>query len=364
MPCSTWTRARAAPSIQSMVRPWARRSSSARDVEVADEVGGAGDDEEQVFEQAAEGAEEVDGFLLAVGAGAVGFGGVEELGVVGIAEGGAEEDEGVVAAGEVDGEVDGEGAADGSFGEAGGEGAVVGLELGAALGEEGLELGGGDGAEAVNDGAGADGGEQLLGVFGEQDEGGVVGRLFEDFEEAVGGLFHEGRGGEDGEGAPGLDGRAVVGDVDDLADLAELDEQLRRVGRDDEDVGVGLDEDAGFFFVGFAEVVAGGDGLGDEVVEIGGVGDAGAVAAVAAEVGEAVGLGGLEAVDGLGEHEGEGVFACAAGAGEDERVGKALGADGFAEVGDGGGVAEEILEAHGMRIEHSKAAFSFLHFSF
>ncbi len=53
------------------------------EVEVADEGGGSGDDEEQIFNEAAEGAEEVDGFLLAVGAGAVGFGGVEELGIVG-----------------------------------------------------------------------------------------------------------------------------------------------------------------------------------------------------------------------------------------------------------------------------------------
>ena len=38
----------------------------------------------------------------------------------------------------------------------------------------------------------------------------------------------------------------------------------------------------------------------------------------------------------------------------------------LAEVGDGGGVAEEFLEAHGKRIEHLKAAFSFqlLAFSF
>ena len=179
-----------------------------------------------------------------------------------------------------------------------------------------------------------------------------VGWLLEDFEQAVGGFFHERRRGEDGKRASGFDRRTVVGDVNDLADLAELDEQLRRIGRHDEDVGMGLDEDAGLLFVGFAEVVAGVDGLGDQLVEIGGVGDAGAVAADAAEVGEAVGLGRLEAVDGLGEHEGEGVFACAAGAGQDEGVRETLGADGFAEMRDRGGVAEEVLEAHGMRIVH------------
>jgi hypothetical protein len=58
--------------------------------------------------------------------------------------------------------------------------------------------------------------------------------------------------------------------VDDLADLAELDEQLRRVRRNDEQVGVGLDEDAGFALVGFAQVLAGPDGFGDKGFEVGG----------------------------------------------------------------------------------------------
>ena len=73
------------------------------EVEVADELRRAGVDEEQVFKQAAQGAKEIDGLFLAVGAGAVAFSGVEELGIVGIAEGGAQQDEGILAAGQVDG---------------------------------------------------------------------------------------------------------------------------------------------------------------------------------------------------------------------------------------------------------------------
>ena len=125
----------------------------------------------------------------------------------------------------------------------------------------------------------------------------------------------------------------------DLADLAELDEELWGVGGNDENVGVSLDEDARFFFVGFAEVVAGGDGFGNAIVEVGGVADAGAVAALAAEVGETVRFSGVKAVHGLGQHEGQRVFPCAARAGQDERVGKAARAHGFAEVGDGGRIA-------------------------
>ena len=53
------------------------------EVGVADEFGGAGVEEEQVFEEEREGAEEGGGFLLAFGSGAVGFGHLEEGGVVG-----------------------------------------------------------------------------------------------------------------------------------------------------------------------------------------------------------------------------------------------------------------------------------------
>ena len=75
-------------------------------------------------------------------------------------------------------------------------------------------------------------------------------------------------------GAFGFDGRPVVGDVNGLADLAELDHELRRVGRNDEHVRVGLDEDARLALVGFAQIVAGVDGLVDELFEVGGGGDA------------------------------------------------------------------------------------------
>ena len=161
------------------------------EVEVADEMRRAGDEEEQVFKEAAECAEEVDGLFLAVGAAAIGFRGVEEGGVVGlpprgrrpireVAEGGSEQNEGILAAQEVDAKVDVEGAADSAFGEAGGEGAIGRLELGAAQGEQGFKVGGGECAKAVKDGAGTDGGQQLLRVFSEEDERGVRRRLFED----------------------------------------------------------------------------------------------------------------------------------------------------------------------------------------
>ena len=118
--------------------------------------------------------------------------------------------------------------------------------------------------------------------------------------------------------------------MDGLADLAELDEQLRRIRRDDEDVGVGLDEDAGFALVNVAHVFAGGHGLGDQRFQVGGGPDARAVLAGVAEVGQAVRFGGLEAVDGFRQHQSEGVLARAARSSQDERLWKTLDGDALA----------------------------------
>ena len=51
---------------------------------VAEEFGGAGAEKEEVFEEERECAEERSGFLLTFGSGAVGFGHLEEGGVVGL----------------------------------------------------------------------------------------------------------------------------------------------------------------------------------------------------------------------------------------------------------------------------------------
>ena len=174
----------------------------------------------------------------------------------------------------------------------------------------------------------------------------MVGWLFKQLEQTVGGLFHECGRREDGECALGFGGLAVIGDVNGLTDLAELDHELRRVGRNDQHVRVRLDEDARLALVGFAQIVAGVDGFIDKCFEVGGGCDADAVGADAAEIGQAIGLGGPETVDGLGEHEGERVFACAARTGQDHGVGKAAGTNAFAQVRDGGRVAEEVLESH------------------
>jgi hypothetical protein len=321
------------------------------EVGVAEELGCARAQEKKVFEKKRERAEEDRGLLLAFSSGAIGLGHLEEGGVVGILRCVADKQERVGAGGDVGFEIEAKGFACGSLGEAGDESALLLRDVGAPVGKKHLDLFYGQCAETDRGTAGADGGEEFAGVFGEEDEVDGGGGFFEDFEEGVGGLLHEGGGGEDEDFLWGFGGE-VVGALDESADLAEFDEELRRVGRDDEDVGVGLNEDAGVFLVDFAELFADGYGFVDLFVEVGGRGDAGAVVADATEAGEGLAVGPevawlTFALDGHGEHEGEGVFSCSGGAGEDEGVGEAAGGDGGAEMFDGGGVAEEVVEGGG-----------------
>ena len=123
------------------------------EVDVADEVRRAGNNQQQILKQAAGGAEQADHLLLAVCAGAELFRDLEELRIVGLPQRGAEQDESLLAARDVSREVDGEGAADGAFSKAGGQGAIRRLELGTALGEQGFKIRGGNCAQVVNHGA-------------------------------------------------------------------------------------------------------------------------------------------------------------------------------------------------------------------
>ena len=67
--------------------------------------------------------------------------------------------------------------------------------------------------------------------------------------------------------------------------------------------------------------------------------DAGAIGARATKVWQAVGLGGLQAVDDLRQHQRQRVLACPARPGQDQRLGEALRANALAQMGDGRRVA-------------------------
>ncbi len=133
-------------------------------------------------------------------------------------------------------------------------------------------------------------------------------RLFKNFEQRIGSFFHERAGGEDIERALRLGGAAIHA-RDDGAHLSELDEELRRIRRDDQQVRVRLDEDAGVLLVCIAHFLACSHGFREAFVEGERGTDALAVGADTAGIRKAVGGDGREAVGGLGEKHGERVLA-------------------------------------------------------
>ena len=113
----------------------------------------------------------------------------------------------------------------------------------------------------------------------------TIRRFFEELEQGVGGFLHESGGSEDEDAGRGFGGN-IVSARNQGADLADFDEVLRRSGWNDEDVWMGLDQDAGVFPIAFAHLLAGGNGFGNAGFQVGGFGDAGAVAACSAKRGE------------------------------------------------------------------------------
>jgi hypothetical protein len=222
------------------------------------------------------------------------FGELEEVEGVGLFEAEDTFDDGAAL---VEGAVgdQGEGAGDGAFGEVCGELGELGFD--GVLEEDGLEVCGGEGSEAQELAAAADGAEEASRLVGEEDEEGVSGGLLQGFEEGVGAF--------DGDGVD-------VVDEDDAPDLLA-------VGGEGEEVGVLV----GFDAAAVAALAAGGEGVGALAEE----------AALAAE--------------GLGHPQGDLALASAGPAGEEPRVVEALAAEGLRDAGAGARVAIDIVEGVG-----------------
>ncbi len=121
------------------------------------------------------------------------------------------------------------------------------------------------------------------------------------------------------------------------------------IGRNDQHVGMRLDEDARFALVGIAQVLARLDGLGKALLQRVGLGDANAVGAMAAEIGQAVGDGPLQTVHRLRNHLSQRELARALRAGEDHRVRKVLVRQHLAQRVHHLGVAVKIRKGHSRR---------------
>ena len=130
-----------------------------------------------------------------------------------------------------------------------------------------------------------------------------------------------------------------------MTDLVHLDHHLRRIGRDDEHVGVGLDENARFLLVGLAQALAGLDGGGAAGFQVVGFGDAHAIAAASAEIGEPARRR-RKAIHRLGQHLRQGVLAGTVGPGEDDGVGKAVARQHAAQAVNDLAIAVKLVETH------------------
>ena len=143
-----------------------------------------------------------------------------------------------------------------------------------------------------------------------------------------------------------------------MANLIDLDHHLRRVGRDDEHVGMGLDEEAGLFLVRVTQVFARLDGFGEAGVEVFGLRYASAVRTASAEIGQAINGRSFQAVHGAGEHQSQRVLARSVSAGKNDGVRKAFERQHLAQAMDGFRVADKIGKGHRNAVRFSPLALS------
>ena len=177
----------------------------------------------------------------------------------------------------------------------------------------------------------------------------VGGWLLENLEQGIGRLLHEGGAGKDVYRAGRIGGQPVNA-LHHAAHLAQLDQQLGRVGRNDDHIRMRLDEDAGVFLIHFTQLFPRGNRFADSLSERHGESDAGAVAADSAEIGQAIGDRVLQAGHGLRQHDGESIFAGAARAGKDERGRHALSRNRLPQMADGRLISRKLIEAHVTRL--------------
>ena len=121
--------------------PFGEARQLSGEIDVANERRRSGNHEQQIFNQAGERAQQIDGFLLAVGASAIALGGVEKGGVIRLAQRSAQNDECIFAARKLCREIERERAADCALSEARRQRAILRLELWAAAREKRFEIG-------------------------------------------------------------------------------------------------------------------------------------------------------------------------------------------------------------------------------
>jgi len=107
-----------------------------------------------------------------------------------------------------------------------------------------------------------------------------------------------------------------------------------------------LDEDAGFFFIYFAQFFPSGNGFIDPISEWLRLPDAAAIAADSTEIRESIRERVLEARHGLRQHDRQGIFACAARPGKDQRRRHPFCRDRLSQVTNRIRIPRKLMEAH------------------
>ena len=115
--------------------------------------------------------------------------------------------------------------------------------------------------EVERHGARADGGQQVVGVFGRHDEDEVRRRLLEGLEQGIGGLIVGAVHVIDQEDAPAALVGQVLGAVFEQAGLLDGDLAQRAVGREGDEIGVGGEQQRVLVALVGGPFLAGGDGL-------------------------------------------------------------------------------------------------------
>ena len=178
--------------------------------------------------------------------------------------------------------------------------------------------------------------------------------LFKDLQQTVGRLLHEGRRRKDRKSAFRFDRRAIVRDVNDLTHLPQFDQQLRRVRRHNQHIGVSLDQDAGLAFVCVAQFVASLDGLGNALFKIGSRRYANAIAAMAAKVGKTLTLPRFEAIHHLRQHERKRVLACTFRPRKNQRLRKMIAAHTLPQPPYRRRIPDKIPKPHRSSLVHAE----------
>lgn len=291
------------------------------DIKIFEGSFGAVAEPEEIFEEEIENFEVVFEFFAA--------GGVEGLGLFGPigpgedAGGGTEEGEHRGATFVVGGEVDGEGSA----GATGGEGDAAFCLVESFECREVLHFARGEAGEVERDGAGADGGEEVVGIGRGTDDDEVGRGFFEDFEERIGGLFVGAIDLIDEEDTVAALERVKLSAFLESAHLLDGDLAERAFGAECDEVGVRLEEEGIVVaFIG-GHFFAFGDG-----VEV--VGKAEVILLDGFGVSEEAG----------GETTREGGFADAFGAGEEDGLGDTGAGDHLLEDLGGGAIAVEVVK--------------------